>query len=84
MIERSAKDIDPIINSLENWAFGHAQSDQPFMVVRGRTFTPKTFYEAVKSQSDYAEPFLTYLFERASREDIAPRTLIDRETNSRV
>jgi hypothetical protein len=84
MIERSSEEMAEVIASLRNWALGHPEKDRPFMVVRDRAFTPATFYKAVEDQSDYAEPFLTYLFEQASLAGIRPKTLIDRESFKHV
>jgi hypothetical protein len=79
MGERSSEDMQPVLEALQRWAGGHPRSEQPFMVIRGRTFTPRTFYMAVREGSEYAEPFLDYIFHQARQEGIAPRVLIDRE-----
>jgi hypothetical protein len=83
MKERSSEDMQGVRDALQRWAVGHPKSGEPFMVVRGRAFSPKEFYEAVLQQSKYAEyvePFLDYIFDEAKRESVPPKELIDRET----
>jgi lysozyme family protein len=41
MVQRSFDEMEPVLESMRRWAFGHPRGDQPFMIVRGRAFTPK-------------------------------------------
>ena len=80
MKERPWDEMEGVRDALERWVIGHPRSGEPFMVVRGQAFSPKTFYQAVMSgQSEYVEPFLDYIFEEAEREGVSPSDLIDRE-----
>ena len=80
MQERSYEDMQPVLEALQRWAIGHPKKDLPFLVVQGQAFTPMTFYETVREQSEFAEPFLNYLFREAQEQGVAPKTLIDQET----
>jgi len=79
MTERSANEMEPILEALRRWALGHPRSEQAFMVVRGHAFTPKSFLEAATQGSEFAQPFFDYLFEEAPRQDMRPQDLINRD-----
>jgi hypothetical protein len=68
----------PVLEALRRWALGHPKAEQPFLTVRGHTFTPKTFLAEIEQQTEFGRPFLDYLFEEASRRDMRPEELIDR------
>jgi hypothetical protein len=76
MEERSAESIAPVIKALHVWAEGHPRAQRPFLVVLGHTFTPKSFVKEVEKQSEFARPFLDYLFETANRLKVTPEYLI--------
>jgi hypothetical protein len=77
MMQRSVAEMEPVLQAMRRWALAHPRSDLPFMVVQGRTFTPKTFLKEVTIQSRFAEPFLTYLFNEAERQSLKPTDLIE-------
>jgi len=80
MLEHSRDEIEPVIEAIRRWAIGHPKAGEPFMVVRGHAFSPQTFLEAVLEHSEFAAPFLEYVFEQAREEGVPPREIIDRET----
>ena len=77
MRERSRSDMEPVLEALRRWSFAHPRSNEPFMVVRGETFTPMSFLKAVEQQRELAQPFLDYLFDEAARQHVQPKDIIE-------
>jgi hypothetical protein len=58
MAERSRDSLNPVIEALRRWAMGHPRAEQPFLIVRGRAFTPKSFLIEAERQTEFGRPFL--------------------------
>ena len=82
MAEYSHSELEPVLEALRRWALGHPRSERPFLVVRGRAFSPKSFLIEAQEQSRFAAPFLEYIFDEARRLDVQPKDFIDRAIRS--
>jgi hypothetical protein len=69
-------DPRPIIEAMRLWAHGHPAADQPFLIVKGKAFTPKEFLHEVEERTEFGLSFLRFLFEEASRHEVAPESLL--------
>jgi hypothetical protein len=78
MAELSADERDRVMEELSYWAASHPAGGQPFLIVRGKTFTPKDFVKEVEKQSEFGRPFLDFLAEEARRYEQSPESFIQR------
>mgnify|MGYP000341196858 CR=1 FL=1 len=73
-----------LIEALAIWANSHPRPDDPFMVVQGVSFSPRSFLAAAKERSELTMPFFEYAKVEAERENVSVREIIDRETRKPV
>jgi hypothetical protein len=60
-------DFDKIRKALQIWVSGHPSSNTPFLLVAGKTVTPRQLIVEIEEQSESGLPFLKYLTEEAER-----------------